>query len=255
VSLGRGPADLDPARAAGDAVLRATRMLGASQPPSGRLTVVLEPRLAAAILGVLGATLSGEAVLKGRSPFADRVGDTIASPLLTLRDDPTDPRSSGADEHDGEGLATRPVELLRAGVLQGFLHDTYTARRAGTRSTASAVRGARSTPAVGARSLVLVPGRHGFDELIASVDHGILVQSFAGLHSGVNPVSGDFSVGVDGLMIRRGTTVEPVREATLASTIPRLIAHISAVGADLEWQPGGIGAASLIIDDVTLSGR
>jgi PmbA protein len=255
VSLARGPDDLQLERAAGDAARRATQMLGATQPQSGRITVVLEPRLAAAILGVLGGTLSGEAVLKGRSPFADRLGDTIASPLLTLREDPTDALSSGADEHDGEGLACRRVELVRDGVLSAFLHNTYTARRAGTASTASAVRGARSTPGVGAVALALTPGAGSLADLVSRVDHGVLVQSLSGLHSGVNPVSGDFSVGVEGLMIRGGALAEPVREATIASTIPRLITHISAVGADLEWQPGGTGAATLVIEDVTLSGR
>jgi PmbA protein len=74
------------------------------------------------------------------------------------------------------------------------------------------------------------------------------------LHSGVNPVSGDFSVGADGLMIRDGELAEPVREATLASTLQRLLLDITAVGADLEWQPDGTGAVTLVIRDVALSG-
>jgi PmbA protein len=254
VSLGRAPADLDLERAALDAVHRATQMLGARQPRSERLTIVLEPRLAASIFAVIGGTLSGDAVAKGRSPFADRVGDTIASPLLTLHDDPTDPRSTGAGEHDGEGLAYRPVPLIVDGVLQGFLHNSYTARRSRTRSTASAVRGARSTPAVGPSALAATPRDGDLESLISGVRHGLLVHSLAGLHSGVNPVSGDFSVGVEGLMIRDGVRAEPVREATIASTIQRLLSDVSAVGADLEWQPGGIGAVTLVVDDVTLSG-
>lgn len=255
VSLGRAPDELDLDRAARDAVERATQMLGATQPASQRLTVVLEPRLTASILGVIGSTLSGEAVLKGRSPFADRRGEVIAAPSLTLHEDPTDPRSTGAGEYDGEGLAHRRVPLVVDGVLHGFLHNSYTARRSGSGSTASAVRGARSTPGVGASALALAPGAGDLESLLAGVEHGLLVHSFAGLHSGVNPVSGDFSVGVEGLMIRRGARAEPVREATLASTIPRLITHIAAVGADLEWQPGGIGAVTLVVDDIMLSGN
>jgi PmbA protein len=255
VSLGRAPDELDLDRAARDAVVRATQMLGATQPASQRLTVVLEPRLTASILGVIGSTLSGEAVLKGRSPFADRRGEVIAATSLTLHEDPTDPRSTGAGEYDGEGLAHRRVPLVVDGVLQGFLHSSYTARRSGSASTASAVRGARSTPGVGASALALAPGDGDLESLLAGVEHGLLVHSFAGLHSGVNPVSGDFSVGVEGLMIRHGARAEPVREATLASTIPRLITHISAVGADLEWQPGGIGAVTLVVDDIMLSGN
>lgn len=202
VSVGREPGDVDLDEAAGDATERATRLLGAVQPASGTVTLVLEPRMAASLLGVVAGTLDGESVLKGRSPFADRVGEPIASPVFTLVDDPTDPLSLGADSHDGEGLATRRVRLIEDGVLRGFLHNTMTGRRAAVTSTASAVRSYRSTPGVGAQALVVGLGLGTIDDLVAGVDHGVLVQSMTGLHSGVNPVSGDFSVGVEGLMIR-----------------------------------------------------
>jgi PmbA protein len=256
VSVGREPGDVDLDEAAGDAVDRATRLLGAVQPASGSVTLVLEPRLAATLLGVVAGTLNGESVLKGRSPFADRVGEQIASPLVTLVDDPTDPLSLGADTHDGEGLATRRVPLIVAGVLQGFLHNTMTGRRAGVPSTASAVRGFRSTPGVGAQALAIATDAGGLAELVAGVDGpGVLVQSMTGLHSGVNPVSGDFSVGVEGLMVRGGARAEPIREATIASTLQRLLLDVSAVGGEREWTPGGTGATALVIPGVTLSGR
>jgi PmbA protein len=86
------------------------------------------------------------------------------------------------------------------------------------------------------------------------VEHGVLVQSMTGLHSGVNPISGDFSVGMEGVMVRGGALAEPVREATVASTLQRLLLDVSAVGGEREWTPGGTGAAALVIPDVTLSG-
>jgi PmbA protein len=255
VSVGREPDDVDLDRAADDAVDRATRLLGAVQPASGSVALVLEPRMAATLLGVVAGTLNGESVLKARSPFADRVGEPIASPLVTLVDDPTDPMSLGADSHDGEGLATRRVPLIVDGVLQGFLHNTMTGRRAGVPSTASAVRGYRSTPGVGAQALALATGAGSLDDLVAAVDEGVLVQSMTGLHSGVNPVSGDFSVGVGGLMVRHGQRAQPIREATIASTLQRLLLDVSAVGGEREWTPGGTGAAALVIPGVMLSGR
>src|SRR5690606_36548161 len=100
----------------------------------------------------------------------------------------------------------------------------------------------------------IVPGSGTHDELVAGVDHGLLVTSMAGLHSGVNPVSGDFSVGVAGLMIRDGVPAEPIREATIASTIPRLLGDVAAVGADLEWRPDGSGGVTLVVPNVALSG-
>jgi PmbA protein len=198
--------------------------------------------------------LNGDAVLKGRSPFADRVGEQVASPLLTFVDDPTDVRSLGAETHDGEGLARRRNELVVDGVLQGFLHNTYTGRRSGRASTGSAQRGISSTPRVAAAALAVAPGSGTHQDVLATVDHGLFVTSRAGLHSGVNPVSGDFSVGVEGLMVEGGDCAAPVREATVASTLQRLLLDISAVGADLEWQPDGTGGVTLVIPDVALSG-
>ena len=255
VDAARLPAELDLEGAAADAVDRAVRLFGAVKPPSQRLTVVLEPRLAAAVVGIVGGSLTGERVLKGRSPFAERVGEAVASPLLALVDDATDERSMGAGHFDGEGLATRRTVLLEAGVLRGFLHDSYTGRRSGAGSTGSAVRTVRSTPVAGCQALAVAPGAGSLDDLVAGVDTGLLVQSLTGLHSGVNPVSGDVSIGVEGLMIRNGTPAEPVREATLASTLQRLLLDIRAVGSDLTWLPDGTGACTLVIDDVVLSGR
>lgn len=250
----RDPDELDLDRVAAEAVERATRLLGATKPASGRLTVVLEPRLALTLLGIVSGMLAGDVVLKGRSPFADRVGEQVAAPALTLVDDPTRVESLGSEEIDGEGLACRPNDLLRDGVLQGFLRDSYTGRRTGLGSTGSAVRGTRSLPGVGAQLLVMTPGTRSLEELIGGTELGLFVNSFTGLHSGVNAVSGDFSVGADGLMIRHGELAEPVRELTLASTIQRMLLDIAEVGGDLEWLPSGHGAASLVVRDVAVSG-
>lgn len=255
VGVGRHPGELDVAAVAADAVERATRMLGARPVPSRRLTVVLDPRVASSFLGIVAGTLTGDRVLKGRSPFKDRLGDAIASPQLTLVDDPTDARSFGADTHDGDGLATRRNVLVHDGVLQQFLHDAYTGRRSGTASTGNAVRGYASTPGVGVLALQPRPGTRTLAEMVADVDDGLLVQSVSGLHSGVNAVSGDFSVGAEGLRIERGALGAPVREVTIASTIQRMLLDLVEVGGDVEWLPSGDCGVSLVIRDVSLSGR
>src|SRR5207248_1147156 len=200
-SVGRHPDEVDMAKASTMAAERATQMLGAKQPASRKITVVLDPLVTAQFLGVLSSALSGEAVLKGRSMFADRVGEAVAATHLTLVDDPTNPDAFGAAPYDAEGLATRSNSLIQGGVLEGFMHNTYSGRRSGTASTGSAVRaGFKSTPGVGARALTLTPGDKDQDELLAEVGEGLLVRSAIGLHSGANPVSGGFPVGVAGLM-------------------------------------------------------
>ncbi len=254
-SVGRHPGELDVARAATEAAERATRMLGAVKPDSERLTVVLDPWVTAQFLGILAFTLNGEAVLKGRSLFADRLGEEVASPVVTLVDDPTDPDAFTATETDGEGLATRRNRLIEGGVLRLFVHNAYTARRAGTTSTGSAVRsGFKSTPGVGCMATSLLPGTATQAELIARVGEGLLVQDVSGLHSGVNPVSGDFSTGAEGLRIRGGEVAEPVREFTIASTLQRMLLDVRAVGNDLQWLPMSASGVSLVIDEVTISG-
>jgi len=254
-SIGRDPLDLDPAAAAADAATRATRLLGAVKPESERLTVVLDPWVTAQLLGIVGHTLTGEAVLKGRSMFADRMGDAVAHPSITLVDDPTDPAAFTASIVDGEGIATRRTPLIDGGVLTGFLHNAYSGRRSATSTTGSAVRsGFKSGPGVGAQALSLVPGDRSQAQLVAGIDNGFLVQGVAGLHSGVNPVSGDFSTGAEGLRIRDGELAEPIREVTIASTVQRLLHDIEAVGNDLEWLPMQASGVSLVVADVTMSG-
>ena len=253
-SVGRGPSDIEIDIAAADAARRATRMLGATKPSSARMTIVLDPWVSAMLIGIIASTLSGEAVLKGRSPFADRVGEEIGSPLLTFVDDPTNPAAFTATLTDGEGLATRRNALIEPGVLKGFLHNTYTARRLGTRSTGSAVRGFKSTPSAGARAVSVLPGTESQDELVKTVGDGLLVQSVQGLHSGVNPVSGDFSTGAEGLRISGGEVGAPHREFTIASTLQRILHDVVAVGNDVEWLPMSAAGVTLVVNDVTVSG-
>ncbi|HVE45168.1 MAG TPA: TldD/PmbA family protein [Acidimicrobiales bacterium] len=254
-SIGRAQSELDLDKATTDAVERATRLLGARKPPSARLTVVLDRKVTATLLAILGGTLNGESVLKGRSLFAQRLGEEVAPPSLTLVDDPTDPDAYGASTHDAEGLACRRNVLIAGGVVQGFVYNTYAGRRAGVASTGNAVRGGfKSAPGVGCRALSLAPGDKTQEEILALVGSGLLVQSISGVHSGVNAVSGDFSVGAEGLMIRAGALAEPVREITIASTIQRMLRAVVAVGSDLEWLPGSAAGVTLAIADMSMSG-
>jgi PmbA protein len=142
-------------------------------------------------------------------------------------------------------------------VLQGFVHNSVSARRAGkgTVSTGSAVRGGfKSTPGVGCRALSIVPGSLSASDVRSTVGDAVLVQSISGVHSGVNPISGDFSVGAEGLIVRNGELAEPVKEFTIASTIQRMLLDVVAIGSDLEWLPGGSAGLTLAIDGISLSG-
>jgi len=254
-SAGRAFADLDLEIAAADAALRAVRLLGSEQPATTNLPVVFDPLVTRSILSLIGSALSGEAITKGRSMFVGRAGEVVAAPMVTLTDDPTDAAAFGAAGYDSEGVPTRRAELIKNGVLTGFLHNIVTGRRSGTGTTGAAVRGGyATTPGVGARALSLVPGAAGPTEIMRAAGDAFYVQSVSGLHSGTNPVSGDFSVGAEGLMIRNGEWAEPIREVTIASTLPRMLKEITAIGSDLTWFPGGAAGLTMLIGEMTISG-
>ena len=186
--------------------------------------------------------------------FADRLGEMVAGAHLSIIDDPTNPEAFGAAGYDSEGVPTRPVRMIENGKLARFLHNVQTGRRSGTGTTGSAVRaGYRSTPGVGARALHFEPGSAPPEELLRRAEGGLFVQSITGLGSGASPVTGDFSVGADGLIIRDGALAEPVREVTVASTFQRMLGDLE-VGNDLQWLPGGAAGVTILVPEMAMSG-
>lgn len=244
---------LDAGAVVTEAVERAARMLGARKPETARLPIVLDPVAASSFLGVLSEGLSAEAVQKQRSLFGPLVGERVASETLSLVDDGRLLDGPAAAPFDGEGVPTTRTELLAAGVLNGFLHNTYTARRGDARSTGNAARGYRSTPGVGTTNLFVEPGDRSFEELLAAADGGVLVQDVTGVHSGANPISGEFSVGATGLRIAGGTLGEPLREMTIASTIPEMLQSVVALGNELRWF-SSVGVPFILLGEMTVAG-
>lgn len=257
--MGRGPAELDAEVIGREGGERAISMIGAGKPASRACPVVLDPTVAASFAGLIGSTLGADAVQRGRSPFSERLGDEVASSALVLTDDGLDPEGLASSPFDGEGVARRRTPLIDGGRLQTFLHDTYTARRSGdgAGSTGSAGRvGYRSQPSVSASNLVLGQGSLTFEELLGEAGDGIFVTDVAGLHSGVNPVSGVFSVGASGRAISGGELAEPVREFTIASDLVSMLRAVSAAGAESRWVPfgGSVRTPALLVSEMAVSG-
>jgi PmbA protein len=247
-------ADLDPDGVAREAVDRAARMLGASKPETQKVPVLLDPFAASSFLGVLAGALSAEAAQKGRSLFAELVGERVGADSLTLVDDGRLLIGPAAAPFDDEGVPTGRTELITRGVLNGFLHNTYTARRGETASTGNAERaGYRSTPGVGTSNFYVEPGTEPFEALLASADGGVLIQEVSGVHSGANPISGEFSVGATGLRISNGSLGEPLREMTVASTVPEMLKGVAAVGSDLRFF-SSVGTPSILVGEMTVAG-
>ena len=258
-SAAREPDGLNAEAAGRDAGEKARALLGARPCPTGLYTVVFDREVVAALLASVARALSADAVQKGRSVFAAKLGDTVASPLLHVIDDGLATEGMATRAFDGEGVAQLETGLIEDGVLLSFLHSSYTARKAGSgsRSTGNAARGSyRVLPGVGATNLVVRPGEGTLEALLSRVGQGLYVDSLAGLHSGVNAISGEISVGATGRMISGGGLAAPVREVTVATDFLSLLKGVCDVGGDARWTPlyGSVYAPSLAVEGITVSG-
>jgi PmbA protein len=257
VGLGRDPGALDSEAIGAEAAERALSLVGARQPDSRRCPVVLDSFVAASFLGFIGAMLSADAVQRGRSLFAGREGDEVADPALVLADDGAHPDGPASAPFDGEGSPTRRTPLIDGGRLLAFLYDARTARKAGRTTSGNAGRGSyRSPPSVGTTNLVVEPGSASLDELFRQAGDGLFVTEVAGLHSGVNPVSGTFSVGASGLLIENGELAAPAREMTIAGDLVGMLKAVGTVGSEARWVPfgGSVKAPPILIAEMAVSG-
>lgn len=249
----RDLAALDPDAVGGEAARDAASLLGAKSIGTARAALVLSPYVASSFFSVLIPALSADAVQKGRSLFAGKVGEQVASPLITLVDDGRLGGGIASAPVDGEGVATRRTELICGGVLGGYLHNAYTAARAGAASTGNGVRRSfKGLPEVGPTNTFIAAGATPRDAIIGGVRQGLYVTGVLGMHT-ANPITGDFSVGATGVWIENGEFTRAVRGVAIAGNILDILRDIDAVGDDLRFF-GPQGAPTLRVEAVTISG-
>lgn len=244
---------LDPAKIGREAGNRAVRLLGAKTVNSQKATLVLEPYIATNFLGIISPALSAEAVDKGKSFFKDQVDQPVASQLVTLIDDGQMEGRLLSAPFDGEGVPTSKTVLIENGVLKNYLHNSYTAKKAGVKSTGNGIRGSyKSTPEVGTTNFYLQKGSQDPQQLIKEIDKGLYVTDVMGMHT-ANPISGDFSLGASGIWIEKGEFTTPVRGIAIAGNLKELLANIDGVGNDLTFFVGR-GAPTVRIKNISISG-
>jgi len=244
-------ADLENAATIGrNAGERAVRRLNPTRPATARLPVVFDPRVAASLLGHLAGAINGAGVARGTSFLKDSLGQRIFAPGITIIDDPHRRRGLRSRLFDGEGVAGQRRELVVDGILTTWLLDSRSARQLGLKSTGHAGRGTGGPPSPGPTNLYFAPGSLTPAELMADIKEGLYVTEMIGM--GVNGVTGDYSRGAAGFMIRNGALAEPVAEITIAGRLQDMFLGLAAAN-DLTLRRG-MDAPTLRITEMTLAG-
>jgi PmbA protein len=251
-SSARHRSDLeDPTSVGRTAAARTLRRLGARTVPTCRVSVVFEAEIAASLVGHVASAVSGSAIYRGLSFLRNRLGERIAPATVRIVDDPLRRRGLGSRPFDAEGLTSRKNVVVERGELATFLLDTYSARKLGMKSTASAVRSLGEPPVAGATNLFLEVGDASPEAIIGSVAKGLYVTELIG--SGLNPVTGDYSRGAAGIWIENGELTFPVEGVTIAGNILAMLGSIDVIGNDLAFR-STISAPTLKVAEMTVAG-
>jgi PmbA protein len=217
-------------RRAGD---RAVARLNPGKLASGPMPIIFDPRVGSSLLGHLTGAITGAAISRRTSFLLERLNTPVFAAGITIRDDPHRPRGLRSRPFDGEGLPTAPTDIVADGVLTGWLLDSASARQLGLQPTGHAVRGVGGPPGAGASNLYMEAGTLSPGELIADVKLGLFVTELIG--QGVNPVTGDYSRGASGYVIRDGVLCEPVAEITIAGNLKDMFLNLTPAN-DLEFR-------------------
>lgn len=251
-SSARTMAKLESPEAVGaEAARRTVRRLDGRRVATQRVPIVFAPEMARSIIGAMAEAANGDAIYRGASFFAGKLGQQVASPSITLINDGTLPGLFGSSPFDGDGLATRRTVLIEKGILRSWLLNTYTGRKLNLPSTGSAARGLAGNPGISTHNLFLPAGEQTPEEIIAAIPQGLYLTEFLG--RGINMVTGDYSRGASGIWIENGELAYPVQEITIAGNLKDIFQNITAIGNDLEFR-SSTACPTIRIDGLTIAG-
>jgi len=237
-----------------EAAEEALTNLGEKSIPAGKYPIVLRSDAAASLLSTFMPILSAENAQKGQSLLNGKVGQKVASEVITLLNSPFHPAALSGASFDGEGVATKEQAIILDGALQTLLHNRKTAKKDGCKTTGHAHKGSyKGTLSIAPQNLYISTGQKSQDELINSVTDGVLITDLSGLHSGTNTVSGDFSVAASGFHIQDGKIVSPVKQMTIAGNFFEFLNAIEETSSELYFLPDGYGSPSLLVKELSVT--
>jgi len=230
---------------------RAIRRLNPKRPKTGNARILFDPENARSLIGHLLSAISGHALYRDATYLKGREATSVASGILTLTEDPFLPGGFGSRPFDGEGVRVKRKEIVSKGVLNGFLFDTYSARKTGHKTTGNAVRSLGDSPSVGTSNILVTPGSSDRSALLKQMGDGIMVTELIGF--GVNTVTGDYSRGAFGYEVRGGEILGPLSEFTIAGTLDALFSGIIGIGSDVSAR-SSILCPSILVEGLRVSG-
>lgn len=248
--------DVDPRKLAQDGINEAISRIGGKSVSSGKYKAVINNEAMVSILSTFAGVFSGDAVQKGLSLLKGKEGEIIASKQVTLLDDPHLENGLASVPFDDEGVATKKKDIIHEGKLMTLLHNLKTANKGNTKSTGNGFKNSYASPVgVSPTNLYIQKGEKSFEELLKDVGEGLLITEFAGLHSGANSITGDFSLAAKGFYIKDGKKDYPVEQITVAGNFFDLLKNIEVVGSDLKFPMSSIGSPSVKITELSIAGK
>ena len=251
-------AKLNPEEIGQKAAQYAIRMLGAEEGRTDELEAVFPPESASHFLDLIADMVSAELVQKKKSILSDKMGQMVASDLITVIDDGRLPEGLATSCVDAEGLPTTTKEIIRNGKLVQLLYDSYTANKDKTVSTGNANRGSYSSrPSISPSNFYIKPGSISRDELLGKVAHGLYITEMTGLHAAVDPVTGQFSIPCKALKIEKGELTTPVSDISMSGNLFDFLKSIDGIADDLSWEIHQhiTGTPTIKVKSVKISGR
>lgn len=250
--------DLDPHKLGEKAASFAVRMLGATDGETAESGVIFPPETGYSIIDLIAETVSADLVQKKKSLFSGRIGEQVASNKVNIIDNGSLKDGLASAAIDAEGIPTGETKIIKDGALVGLLYDSYTAHRGNTRPTGNSSRLSYSSrPSIAPTNFYLKPGNLSRDSLLASVDRGLYITEVSGLHTAVDPITGNFSIPSKGLMISSGELTQPITNITISGNIFDLLKNIDGIANDLTWETRGnvIGVPSFRVKGIKIGGK
>ena len=248
--------EVDPVKIAKMGVDEALSKIGASSVPAGNYKVIINNEAMVSLLSTFAGIFSGDAVQKGLSLLKGKEGEKIASDIVNLVDDPHLKDGLASVAFDDEGVATAKTYLIQDGKLNTLLHNLKTANKAGVKSTGNGFKSSYASPiSVSPTNFYIEPGVNSLEEMTKKIDKGLIITDLAGLHSGANSITGDFSLAAKGFYVENGVKTHPVEQITVAGNFFTLLTDIEEVGSDLKFPMSSVGSPSVMIKELSIAGE